>query len=96
MSVERLFDVLLQVPMVIGLAFGALLLCLGLALLLGGGLHRHAALTLSDRDSAVSPWISIHVQTWRRWAAYHGDPSLQQGPSGMCQQRRREIGPAAD
>jgi len=36
MSTTQFLQVLLQVPLVIGLAFGALALSLGLALLLGG------------------------------------------------------------
>ncbi len=46
MSTGQFFHVLLQVPLVIGLAFGALALSLGLALLLGGGrLSSHISLT---------------------------------------------------
>lgn len=37
MSTTQFFQVLLQAPLVIGLAFGALALSLGLALLLGSG-----------------------------------------------------------
>ena len=49
MSSNQFFHILLQAPLVIGLAFGALALSLGLALLLAGGrLPSAAALPRQD------------------------------------------------
>jgi hypothetical protein len=49
MSSNQFFHILLQAPLVIGLAFGALALSLGLALLLAGGrLPSTAALSRGD------------------------------------------------
>lgn len=50
MSSNQFFHILLQAPLVIGLAFGALALSLGLALLLAGGrLPSNPALSRGDR-----------------------------------------------
>ncbi|MFI4981039.1 MAG: hypothetical protein ACHQIO_11885 [Nevskiales bacterium] len=49
MSSNQFFHILLQAPLVIGLAFGALVISLGLALLLAGGhLPNTAALPRGD------------------------------------------------
>lgn len=75
--VDSLLHTLLFAPLLIAIAFGALALCLGLALLFAPRrLHSWQALTLRDNGGCASPWLSIRVQTWRRWAAYYGDSSL--------------------
>lgn len=75
--VDSLLHTLLFAPLLIAIAFGALALCLGLALLFAPRrLHSWQALTLRDNGGGASPWLSIRVQNWRRWAAYYGDHSL--------------------